>query len=122
MADDLDDEIYPHNDDTVGCQPVVDRFNPTTGVREEVPLTGRTDGIVFLSTTDDVDTAVPIHASLSFALTEIGSTATYVGVVEGIAKAAQLAATADGTVLHRHYQFGSDYRRVKSVIWRKKRT
>jgi hypothetical protein len=121
MADDLDDEIYPHNDDTVGCEPTVYRFNPTTGVKETLPLTGRIDGIAFLSTVEDIDTATPIHASLSIALTEIGATAAYAGVMEGSAKATHLAATADSTVLYRHYQFGSDYRVVKSVIFRKKR-
>jgi hypothetical protein len=121
MADDLDDEIYPHNDDTVGCQPVVVRFNPTTGVKETIALTGRTDGIAFLSTTDDIDTAVPIHASLSIPLTEIGATATYAGVMEGSAKATHLAATADGATLWRHFQFGSDYRTRRAVTFRRSR-
>lgn len=121
MADDLDDEIYAHNDDTVGCEPTVLRFNATTGVKETVPLTGRTDGIAFLSTTEDIDTATPIAPGVSIPLPEIGSTATYVGVMEGSAKATALAATPDNTVLYRHYQFGSDYRVVKSVIFRKRR-
>lgn len=121
MADNLDDEIYPHNDDTVIARPTVFRANATTGIDETVPLTGRTDGIAFLSTVEDIDTATPIHAALSIALTEIGATAAYSGVMEGSAKATHLAATHDNTVLYRHVQFGSDYRRVVSVIYRKKR-
>lgn len=121
MADDLDDEIYPHNDDTVGCQPTVVRFNPTTGVKETISLTGRTDGIAFLSTSDDIDGATPIHPSLSIPLAEIGATATYAGVMEGSAKATHLTATADGATLWRHYQFGSDYRTRSSVTYRRNR-
>ncbi|MFN8996779.1 MAG: hypothetical protein ACK5X3_24380 [Pseudomonadota bacterium] len=121
MADDLDDEIYPHNDDTVIAEPRVFRPNPTTGVKETVTLTGRTDGVAFLSTSENIDTATPIHSSLNVPLTEIGSTGVYAGVMEGSAKATHLAATADGTVLYRHWQFGSDARRVVSVIFRRNR-
>jgi hypothetical protein len=74
MADDLDDEIYPHNDDTVIAEPRVFRANPTTGAKETVTLTGRTDGLAFLSTSENIDTATPIHSSLNVPLTEIGST------------------------------------------------
>ena len=121
MADNLDDELYPHNDDTIIVRPTIFRANAATGMDETVPLTGRTDGIAFLSTVEDIDTATPIHSTLQVALVEIGSTAAYQGVMEGSAKATQLAALADNTVLYRHFQFGSDYRRVKSVIFRKKR-
>jgi hypothetical protein len=121
MADNLDDELYPHNDDTIIARPTIFRANATTGLDETVPLTGRTDGVAFLSTVEDIDTATPIHASLSIALAEVVSTATYTGVMEGSNKATHLAATADNATLYRHVQFGSDYRRVTSVIFRKSR-
>ena len=121
MADQLDDELYPHNDVTVVAEPTVFRRNPTTAVAETIVLTGRTDGVAFLSTVQDISTATPIHASLSVPLVEIGSTGVYTGVLEGANLAAQLGATAEGTVLYRHWQFGSDARRVNSVIWRRVR-
>lgn len=120
MADELDDELYAHNDDTVIVRPTIFRANATTGVDETVPLTGRTDGVCFLSLTDDISTATAI-STLSVTLTEVGSTGVYTGVMEGSNKATALAATLDQAILYRHFQFGSDYRRVVSVIFRKKR-
>lgn len=117
MADNLSDELYPHNDDTVLARPTVFRAHPTTGVDETVALTGRTDGIAFLSLTENIATATAIAAGVSITLTEIGVTATYAGVMEGNNKASSISST-DGTTLFRHVQFGSDYRRVTSVIWR----
>lgn len=121
MADNLDGEIYPHNDDTVIARPTTFRANPTTGVDETVPLTGRTDGVAFLSVSDDISTATAIAGGVSILLAEVGSTATYAGVMEGSNKATALAATLNAAVLFRHVQFGSDYRRVVSVIFRRKR-
>jgi hypothetical protein len=120
MADNLDDEIYPHNDDTVIVRPTIFRANASTGLDETVPLTGRVDGVAFLSTTEDINTATAL-SGCTVALTEIGSTGVYQGVIEGSAKATALAATTDSTPLYRHIQFGSDYRRVASVIFRTSR-
>jgi thiamine biosynthesis protein ThiC len=120
MADNLDDELYPHNDDTIIARPTIFRANASTGLDETVPLTGRADGVAFLSTVEDIHTATAI-AGLSVSLTEIGATAVYQGVMEGSAKATALAATPDNTTLYRHIQFGSDYRRVIAVLFRKSR-
>ena len=120
MADNLDDEIYPHNDDTIIARPTIFRANATTGVDETVPLTGRTDGIAFLATTEDIHTATAL-SGCTVTLTEIAATSVYSGVLEGSAKQTALSATPDNTTLFRHIQFGSDYRRVASVIYRKSR-
>ncbi len=120
MADNLDDEVYPHNDDTVIARPTIFRANSSTGVDETVPLTGRTDGVAFLSTTEDIDSSTAL-SGCTVNLVEVGSTGVYQGVIEGSAKATALAATADNTTLYRHVQFGSDYRRVASVLYRKSR-
>jgi hypothetical protein len=120
MADNLDDELFPHNDDTIVVRPVVFRANPSTGVEETIPLTGRTDGVAFLSTTEDISTATAL-SGCSISLVEIGSTGVYTGVMEGSNKATALTATPDNTIVYRHFQFGSDYRRVVSVIFRKRR-
>lgn len=121
MADNLDDQIFAHNDDTVACRPTVFRQNSTTGADETVTLSGRADGVAFLSRSSDIDTATPIHASLQVALAEIGTTGVYSGVIEGANKATQLAALPDGCVLWRHFQFGSDFRRAVSAVFRKTR-
>ena len=121
MANDLDAEIYPDNDDLVVCRPTRVQLNATTGVQETVALTGRTDVTAFLSLSGDLLTATAIHASLSKVLTEVGSTGAYSGVMEGSDKSTQLAATADGATLYRHFTAGQDYHEVKSVIFRKQR-
>lgn len=122
MANELDDEIYPQNDDLVVCRPMLTRVNATTGVTETLALTGRTDGVAFLSTGNKTDgTATAIHASLSKVLTETLSTGTYSAVIEGSDKTAQLAASLEGATLYRHFAFGSDYHEAKAVTLRKQR-
>lgn len=120
MPDNLDDELYPHNDDTIIARPTIFRANSSTGLDETVALTGRVDGVAFIATTEDISTATAL-SGCSVTLTEIGATGVYQGVMEGNAKASALSATADNTTLYRHVQFGSDYRRVASVIFRKSR-
>lgn len=121
MANDLDDEIYPNNDDLIVCRPVVKAVAGGTGLVTDTALTGRVDGIAFLSTSADALTATAIHASLSKTLTE-SPAGVYAAVLEGADKATHLAATPDNTTLYRHFTFGQDYHEVKSVIYRKTRT
>jgi hypothetical protein len=117
MSDNVDNKIYPFNDDTIIARPEVFRANPTTGVDETIPLTGRTDGIAFVSLTEPVGTAVAI-AGTQVALVEIGTTATYTGILEGSSKATAFANLEDRTRLFRHVQFGSDFRRSLAVTYR----
>lgn len=122
MANDLDDELYPENDDLIVVRPTLTRVNTTTGVTETITLTGRTDGLAFLSTSAKTDgTATAIHASLSKTLTETLTTGTYSAVIEGSDKTTQLAASLEGATLYRHFAFGSDYHESKAVTLRKQR-
>lgn len=122
MANALDDEIYPDNDDILICRPSLTRVNATTGATETVVLTGRIDGVAFLSTGNKTDgTATALHASLSKTLVETLATGTYSAVIEGSDKTAQLAAQVEGVTLYRHFAFGSDYHESKAVILRKQR-
>lgn len=123
MADNVDGEIFLENDDFVHCGTRVWRSNPTTGLPETIDLSGRTDGIVFLSTLPYTDTtATAIHASLSKTLVETLATSQYSTVIEGADKTTHLAAFAEGTKLHRHWKFGSDFHVSKEVILRKTKT
>lgn len=45
MADNLDDELYPHNDDTIIVRPTRFRAGTPRGNDDMVNLTGRTDGV-----------------------------------------------------------------------------
>jgi hypothetical protein len=117
MSDNIDRNIYPHNDDTIIVRPVVFQANHPSGHDETVPLSGRTDGIAFLSLTEPVGTAVPITGT-QVSLVEIHNTATYTGILEGINKATALANIEDRTRLFRHVQFGSDFRRAIAVTYR----
>lgn len=122
MANELDDEIYPQNDDLLICRPSRTQVNATTGATETVVLTGRTDGVAFLSTANKTDgTATALHASLSKTLVETAATGTYSAVIEGSDKTAQLAALVDGAKLFRHFAFGADYHEAKAVTLRKQR-
>jgi len=122
MANDLDTEIFLENDDFVHCVPTRTQANAVTGDIETVSLTGRTDGLAFLSLSALCDgTATAIHASLSKTLTEIGATGKYSAVIEGSDKTAQLAAQIEGATLYRHFSFGSDYHESKAVTLRKQR-
>lgn len=120
MTDTLDPFVYPNNDDTIIVRPSVFRANATTGLDETVTLTGRTDGVAFLSLSSDPQTATAI-AGCTVALSEIASTGTYTAVMEGLAKATAFASLADGRTLWRHVQFGDDYRTATAVTLKKRR-
>lgn len=122
MANSLPTEIYLENDDFVHVAAQVTRANSTTGEVETVDLSGRTDGLVFLSNTSPTDgTASAIHASLSKTLTETVATSRYSAVLEGSDKTTQLAAKADGDIIYGHISFGSDYHESFPIIVRKAR-
>lgn len=123
MANKIDEEIYPDNDDLVHVAPTYNRANPSTGVYEEnVSLTGRADGVAFLSLTDYTDpTATAIDPSLSVALVEIAATGYYAGVMTGANKTTALTALADGDPIHKHFKFGQTYHTSVPCTWRKTR-
>ncbi len=121
MANDIDDELYPDNDDFIAVVPTTRRLNATTGIEETVPLTGLTNLKAYLATTAEAASDASAISGLVVALTEVGSTGAYQGSMTGAAKRTNLAATADGTTLYLHWQSGTVYHEVKSVIWRTKR-
>lgn len=122
MPNALDEELYLENDDLLHCIPTVTQPNVSTGEIETVALTGRVDGRAFLSLSGLCDgTATAIHALLSKTLTEIGATGRYSAVIEGADKTTHLGASAEATVLYRHFAFGADYHESSSVILRKTR-
>jgi len=122
MANDIDDEIYPDNDDKIRCVPIIDSTNTTTGADQSTPLTGLTNLKAYLAASESASSdAAALDPSLVITLTEAGSTGIYYGSMPGSAKrsASALAALADGTVIWRHWQAGTVYHEKKSVIWRK---
>lgn len=120
MTETVDSYVYPNNDDTIIVRPTVFRANPTTGIDETVALTGRTDGVAFLSLSSDPQSATAI-TGCSVALSEVAATGTYTAVMEGLAKATAFASLPDGRVLWQHIQFGADYRSAIDVRLSKRR-
>lgn len=124
MANDLAEEIYPDNDDTIGCWAVLRPIDPDTpGALLSQPLTGLTDLVMFLSLSDAPD-ATAIHADLEIALTETdpGVSAAYEGVLLGEDKTTHLFGTlSDGDPLYAHWKSGTIYHEVSGHIWREKR-
>jgi len=117
MSDTIERVVYPYNDELIVLSPTISQRNPATGITERVPVTGRNDVTVFLSTTQDMGTATPL-GGLTVTLTEQGTTGTYTGTMDGQAKATALAAVADGTTLYRHIRVGTDARRVVPCVYR----
>lgn len=121
MSDNTSDTISPYNDDTIIVRPEIFRANSVTGDDETVVLTGRSDGVAFLSLDRSTKTATAIAAGVSVALTEVGVTGTYTATMEGSEKATALDTLPNGAKLYRHVQFGSDYRRAIPVTLKKDR-
>ncbi len=122
MANNRDDELYPRNDDLIVCEPVRTRRNATTGAEETIPITDLTGLVYYLSTNELAETSADaVHPDLVIPLTQIGTTGVYTASLPGSAKAARLASTLDNAVLYEHWQDGTRYHEVASVIWRKRR-
>ena len=110
------------NDDLVVCTPTRSQVNTTSGAIESVSLTGRVDGLAFLSETEACDgTSVPIHATLSKTLVETLTTGVYSAVIEGADKTTHLASLPDGARRWRHFVFGADYHVSDAVAVRRRR-
>lgn len=122
MSNQLDAELYPDNDDIVGCAPTLTQFNNTTGALETIPLLGLTGGVAFLCLTKATDdTAVPIHPDLSVNLTQVTGTNQYIGAMSGALKTLRLDAIVDGTILYRHFKFARQYHESAKVKFKKTR-
>lgn len=109
MADDMDPYIYSDNDDLIVVTPTI-RTVDADGLVVEAALTGRTDGLAWISTSKETDgTANVLHVDLSVSLVEVVNGGTYSVVMEGSVKTTHLAALANKTKLYRHIQFSEDY-------------
>jgi hypothetical protein len=120
MANEIDGELYPDNNAHTTADPTRWRRHPTTGVKEEVPISGLTDLRVYVSLDEAaVDhTTGAIHADLVELMTEIGETAGYEATLDGAALRARVS-QPDSTPLFVHWQSPTaGYHEVAQVIWR----
>jgi hypothetical protein len=123
MANEIDGEIYPRNNAHTTCRPSRWQLNPTTGVEEEVPISGLTDLRAYLSASADATshTTGALHPSLAYSMIEVLATAAYQATILGSDTAANVT-SADGTTLYVHWQAPSaGYHEFTPVIWRTKR-
>lgn len=119
MANNIDEELFPDNDDRVRCVAVIDSTNGTTGAEVlGTPLTGLAMKAYVSLLEDAEDDSDAINAGLVITLTEAGSTGIYYGSMPGSAKRTHLMATAAGTTVYVHFQSGTQYHEVASTIWR----
>jgi hypothetical protein len=110
----MSDLLYPQ-DLTIRVKFQQQVVHPTTGAWVTEPVTGRTDGLVWLSLTRD---GAAIHANLSLALTAVGSTPYYTATFDGPTMGTRLAAYPSGTPIWEVVQFGNDAPVVKPWVWR----
>lgn len=123
MANEIDGEIYARNNAHTTCRPTRWQLNPTTGVEEEVAISGLTDLRAYLSASADATshTTGALHPSLVYLMTEVLATAAYQATILGSDTAANVT-SPDGTTLHVHWQAPSaGYHETAPVIWRTKR-
>lgn len=122
MANEIDAELFPRNNAHTTADPTRWRRNPTTGVREEVPVTGLTDLRVYLSTSDTATdhTSGALNPALVYVMTEVVP-GLYETTILGSALATHVAST-DGTPLYVHWQSAAaGYHEFAQVTWRTKR-
>lgn len=122
MANNIDGELFPDNNDRIRVVAVVDTDNGTTGAEElGVPLSGLTMKAYVSLAEDAEDDSDAINAGLVVTLTEAGTTGIYLGSLTGAAKRTHMAAVADGAPIFVHFQAGTTYHEVAATIWRTSR-
>lgn len=124
MANVIDPELYPDNNAHTTARPMRWQLNPSTGVEEQVPISGLTDLRAYLSTAATTPThehESVVHADLVALMTEVGATAAYEATFLGSALRARVA-LADGTPLYVHWQsLSAGYHEFAAPIWRTSR-
>lgn len=120
MANTIDGELYPDNNSHTTAHPSRWRLNPTTGVEEQVPLTGLTDLKTYIALTKATEgEGDAVDAALVETMTEVLATAAYEATFNGAAKRAHLMAQPDSTKLYVHWQsVSAGYHEWAEVIWR----
>lgn len=123
MANQIDGELYPDNNSHTTAHPMRWRLNPTTGVEEQIPITGLTDLKAYIALSDTASSeAGAVNAALVSTMTEVLTTAAYEATFSGANKRTYLGAQADGTTVYVHWQsVSAGYHEVAAVIWRTKR-
>lgn len=123
MANAIDGELYPDNNSHTTAHPTRWQLNSTTGIEEQVPVSGLTDLKSFLSLSDVAATeAGAVNAALVITLTEVLTTGAYQGTFSGSAKRTHLGSQVDGTKVYCHWQsVSAGYHEVAEVVWRPKR-
>jgi hypothetical protein len=123
MANEIDGELYPRNNAHTTCRPTRWQLNPTTGVEEEVAISGLTDLRAYVSLIHEATdhTTGAINAALVYLMTEVLTTAAYQATILGSALAAHVAQPG-GADLFVHWQSPSaGYHEVVKVTWRTSR-
>ena len=87
----------------------------TTGAWQTAAVSGRTDGLVWLSLTRD---GPKISDALELPLVAVGTTTYYQATFDGPTLAIELADVRGGTKLYEVVQFGTDAPQVKPWVWR----
>lgn len=123
MANEIDPELYPDNTAHTTARPMRWRLNPTTGVEEQIAITGLTDLRAYLSTSQTaVDhTTGAINAALVYVMAEIAATSAYEASFLGSALRTHVV-SPNNTTLYVHWQSATaGYHEVAPVIWRTSR-
>ena len=123
MPNAIDGELYPDNNSHTTAHPMRWQLNPTTGIEEQVPITGLTDLKAYLSLTElAASESEAVNAALVITLTEVLTTAAYQGTFSGASKRTYLGAQPDSTKVYCHWQsVSAGYHEVAEIIWRPKR-
>lgn len=124
MANVIDPELYPDNNAHTTARPTRWQLNPSTGVEEQVAISGLTDLRAYLSTAATTPTHTHesvVHADLVKVMAEVGATAAYEATFLGSALRERVA-LADAAALHVHWQSPSaGYHETAQVVWRTSR-
>lgn len=120
MANEIDSELYPDNNAHSIARPSRWQANPTTGVEEQVLISGLSDLKLYLSLQKEAASeAAAVHPSLVYTMVEVLATAAYQATTSGSAHRTHLIAQPDGTKVYAHWQSTSaGYHEVAELIWR----
>lgn len=107
MANNIAAELPVDNDGLWWCEITSTQVNATTGDIEEVPVTGRTDVIAFISATKDLSSSTTIHADLSLTLANVSGTNRYYAYPQGDKLKTHLLPTYKDVKVYVHFVMGT---------------
>lgn len=95
------------NDGILWCEITQDAVNLTTGdIDVDAPVVGRTDVVAFFAASEELSTAVPIHADVSYALTNVAGTNRYYAYPQGGTMRSRLLPTYKDVKVYVHFVAG----------------